>query len=133
MTEFSALEQLVSDAIDGVFAESIRVIPMAKGGGDYNSRSEDTEREEIDAIGIIDYNPVVATVVDKGQYDGFQPAVAGEKIHVSFDMDQFQGVYLPRHRDVLVFVDRVGQPRVSISRDPEPDGIGRIVCFCVPA
>ncbi len=128
---FAALEEMVSEVIDDVYAERTNIVRQ-EAGTIFSSAASST-RQPIEMIGIVDFNPVLATPVDRGQYDGFQPTIAGTRVHVSYDISKFASVEdLPREKDIILFPDRAGGKEYRITRPPEHDGLGRIVCICVP-
>jgi hypothetical protein len=129
MSVFSELERLVSAAVDETMSERIRIEP--KRAGQYLSGPADPDRAPMVTLGAPDFDPVTLIAQDTGKYDGLRPAVSGEKLHVSFDEAPFPD-WKPRQGDVLVFLDRPGQPSVSVSRI-DPDGFGRFVCVCTAA
>jgi hypothetical protein len=126
MSEFAALERLVSDAIDGHFGESTRLEPKAKTR--YLAGAADADRDPMTLTGIVDFDPVALVAQDLGKYDGMRPSVQSERIHVSYDAASFT-TWLPRANDVIVLLERPDTPRVRVSR-AEPDHLGRIVCMC---
>lgn len=130
---FAELETLASAAVDTVMGELIRVEPQTK--GDVFSGSADGTRPVLDDIvGIVDINPVTVSAQDEGTYDGFQPQLAGDRIHVSFAESSFQSAASwPKQGDILVAKERSGMPKFRLNHPPQRDGIGRFVCICVPA
>ena len=126
---FAAYESLVSEAIDRVYGESTRIEYFKKDkvfGSDV-----DSERPAFDIIGIPDFNPVTVTTKDEGSYDGFQPTIAANRIHISYDLSLFQDPsQYPSQNAVITLLERAGTPRVTVMAPPEHDGIGRILCVC---
>lgn len=129
MSVFAELERLVSAAVDETMSERIRIEP--KKAGQYLSGSADPDRAPMTVVGAPDFDPVTLIAQDTSKFDGARPAVAGEKLHISFDVAKFP-LWQPQKPDELVFVDRPGQPRVSVTR-VDRDGYGRFVCVCTPA
>ena len=133
-TEFADLEDLVSEAIDGLHGEAVRVIGKSK--SEHLGRGNDPDRVPLDVIGIVDINPVMAQPADKGQYDGFQVNIGAERIHVSIDEDAFAGEWEPKIGDTIELLEQTtlkdGVPTTKklTIKDPQPDGLGRIVCVC---
>ena len=128
---FAELERLATDAVDTLYGEPVRI--ERKVGGEFFSGSADSSRPEITVIGIVDLSPMVVAVQDESSTDGFQPTLAGEKIHVSFDEERFATAdEKPRENDILVAATRPNSPRFRVSRI-DPDGIGRFVCVCQKA
>ena len=125
---FADLESRLSNAVDAVFSESTRIDRYKRGG--LLENPVDGDRPSVTVKGIVDFNPVVVNAIDRGAYDGFQPSLAGEKIHVSYDLSAFDAGQEPKEKDVIVLLARPEQPTLSITRT-EADGLGRIVCFCV--
>jgi len=132
MSIFSELERLVSDAINTTMGDPTRILRRKK--GEYLAGSEDTSLPPIDVIGVFDFNPVIATVQDKSQYDGFQPSIAAGKVHVSYDIHLFPSpAHYPRQNDEIVATLPAphGAVRLRISR-VDPDYLGRLICVCEP-
>lgn len=125
---FAALENLVSAEVDALYAERTRVHPMTAGRV---SRVADGARSVADAVGVVDFNPVLAKPQDMGQYDGYQPAVAADRIHVSYADSELPDGTQQNDEIELLEPERSGQ-RLRITRI-DPDGLGRAVCVCVPA
>lgn len=126
-TPFAEYEDMVSDAVDDIHGERVRVVPMVD--SKYHGRGESPDHEPFEVIGVVDTNPLMAQVTDKGQYDGFQPNIGADKVHVSVDVHRFND-YTPRAGDTLELLDRIGAdqlPRKVTVKDPQPDGLGRIV------
>lgn len=131
-TPFADLEKLVSVEVDALMGELTRVV--RKVSGQYFSRSADGGRADIDVIGVVDYNPIMARPKDQGQYDGFQPGLAADKIHVSYTDSRFASRDAwPVDGDEIWLLDptRSGV-KLRVTRS-DPDELGRIVCICVPA
>lgn len=129
ISEFSELERLVSAAVDETMSERIRIEP--KMADKYLSGSADSDRPPTVVVGAPDFDPITLIAKDTAKYDGMRPAIAGEKLHVSFDEARFP-TWKPRAQDELVFIDRPGEPRVSVTR-LDRDGYGRFVCVCTAA
>jgi len=130
---FAELETLASAAVDTVMGELFRIEPQAKGG--VFAGSADGARPVLDdVVGIIDFKPVTITAQDEGTYDGFQPQLAGDEIHISFAESSFpNAASWPKAGDHVVAKERSGMPKFKLSRSPDRDGIGRFICVCVPA
>lgn len=130
-TPFANLEKKLSSSIDRMYAENTRIIRKTK--GEIFSSVADGSRPPVDVVGVIDINPMTIVAQDQGQYDGFQPSFAANRIHVSYkygvfaDKDEW-----PRQDDRIVALDRTGTPTYRVTRDAEDDGIGRVLCICVP-
>jgi hypothetical protein len=129
---FAELETIVSDTVDSVMGERTRIEPQGK--GDVFSGSADDTRPPFEVIGVVDFSPTTVTVGDESSYDGFQPSLAGDRIHVSYALSSFQNASsYPRQNDVIAAIERSGTPKFRIMKAPEHDGIGRMICVCVPA
>lgn len=129
-TRFAAAETKVSAAIDGWHGEMTRVSPRA--AGQFVAGGPDPSRSEADVIGIIDFNPLVARIKDRSEYDGFRPEVEGERVHVTYATSRFASpAAWPRAKDHIEALDRPGSPAFQVVT-VEPDGLGRILCKCVP-
>lgn len=129
---FAELESMVSEAIDGVYGEPTRIDRFKK--GDVFAASADGSRPSKTVIGIVDFNPVTVTTKDEGSYDGFQPNIAADRIHVSYDLSLFQdATEWPAALDVITLTERTGMPKLKLVKPPEDDGIGRILCICTRA
>ena len=122
---FAGLESLVSEEIDALYGEPTRIDPKAK-TSKYLSGAADSTRTSQTVVGIVDFDPTTLISQDTGKYDGSRPALAGEKIHVSYDLSTLQ--WEPRQGDVIVLIDREDEP-LLISR-VDPDGLGRVDCVC---
>lgn len=126
---FAELEELVSEAVDTVMGEPTRIDRRKKSGR--FSSSADGEAASITVVGVVDFNPVIADPKDKGQYDGYQPNLAGDKLHVSYATSSFASAEeYPTQDDHIVLTARSGCPSHRISR-VDHDGLGRLVCVCV--
>lgn len=125
---FAALENLVSDSVDELYAERTRILPMAAGRV---SRVADGDRAIVDAMGVVDFNPVLAKAQDLGQYDGYQPTADADRIHVSYADTEFPAGTRKDDEIELLEPERGGQ-KLRITR-VDPDGLGRFVCVCVIA
>lgn len=125
---FAELEKRVSDAIDQTMGEATRIERLRSNV--YFADSADGSRPTTNVVGIIDFNPVAITAQDEGQYDGLQPHLAGERIHVSYATKSFASAsHWPRQGDVITALDRDGQPKLKVIRIDQ-DGIGRFICVC---
>ncbi|WP_378952078.1 hypothetical protein [Mesorhizobium sp. ANAO-SY3R2] len=133
ISEFADLEKLVSEAVDDVMGEPTRIVRKVK--GEFLSRSADGSRAPLDVDGVVDFNPVLAKPMDMGQYDGYQPTTAADRIHVSYSEQVFADgkSAWPKDQDEihLLAPERAGQA-LRVTR-VDPDGLGRLVCVCVPA
>jgi len=132
MSIFSELEKLVSDAVDTTMGEPTRILRRKK--GEFFAGSEDTSLPPLDIVGVFDFSPVVATVQDKSQYDGFQPSIAAGKVHVSYDIHRFSSpAQHPRQNDEIIATlpAPIGAVRLRITR-VDPDYLGRLICVCEP-
>lgn len=129
MSEFDDIESLVSETIDETYGDEIVIIRTAR--GEFFTKSQADKTHVV--TGIIDLNPMVIQVQDKSQYDGFQPDVSGQKVHISIDLDEFQKqADQPDQHDILEVEKGCNKGRYKISAKPQNDGIGRILCVCVP-
>jgi len=126
-SQFAALERRVTNAIDGLYGELTRVVPRA--AGQYTSGAADATRTPVEVVGIADFNPISLIAQDTGKYDGIRPAVEGDKIHVSYDMDQFPN-WRPRQNDHIWLIARTPVIKLTVTR-LDPDELGRAVCVCV--
>ncbi|MCO5144543.1 MAG: hypothetical protein M9895_00040 [Aquamicrobium sp.] len=128
-SSFAELENLISEAVDSVMGEPTRIDRRRKSGR--FSSSADDDRDSVTVTGVVDFNPVIADPKDKGQYDGFQPNLSGDKLHVSYAESSFASSdEHPTQDDTIVLIGRPGQPSFRISR-VDHDGLGRMVCVCV--
>jgi len=131
MTLFADLEKLVSAEVDALMGEPTR-IDRKTAQNQYFARSEDASRASVTAVGVVDFNPIIARPKDMGQYDGYQPDVAADRIHVSYAETEFVSRETrPREQDEIVLLDRDNR-RLRVTR-VDPDELGRMVCVCVPA
>ncbi len=129
---FADLETLVSTAVDEVYGEPSLITRQKK--NQYFAGSADSSRDEIVVVGIVDRNPVTARVQDQGSYDGLQPTVGGDKFHVSYDISLFpEPAAYPAQNDLIDFYENPEIPLLRVSKQPEEDGIGRIICICEKA
>ena len=128
---FSRLEQKTSAAVDRVYGEETRIVPMTRGA--VFASKENSDAQVITVLGVIDINPVAIRVQDQSGFDGLMPSFAGEKIHVSYDLSRFQNAAdVPQKDWLIVASERAEMPKYRVTR-VDPDGIGRIVCVCEPA
>lgn len=129
MSFFDEIESLASDAIDCTYGDEILIIRTQR--GEFFTDSEVNDAYVI--VGIVDLNPMVIQVQDKSQYDGFQPDVSGQKVHVSIDLDEFSSKEdHPDQHDILKVKNGPRKGSYKISARPQNDGAGRILCVCVP-
>jgi hypothetical protein len=128
---FADIERLVSEVVDDVYGETVRITGMKPGAGDYGAQAEDNGRPFFDVTAIVDFNPVAVAVTDEGQFDGQQPFVAAQKAHVSIDTALLD--WAPRRGDKISLTSRSPVEHFILHREPDEDGLGRIVCVCVPA
>lgn len=129
-TDFADYEDLVSDVIDDVHGEQVRFVPMRD--SQYTGRESDPGRQPEEVTGIVDINPVMAQATDKGQYDGYQVNIGADRVHVSVDEDAFE-LSRPKGGDTIELLERLasnGQPKRLTVKDPQADGLGRIVYIC---
>ena len=132
MSLFSDLERRVSSAVDQTMGERIRLEPMKR--GEVFAAAADGKREPITVTAVIDFNPATAQVHVQSTYHGFEPKLAGDQIHVSIALSAFQSAaQYPQANDVIVALERPGMPKSRLTRSPDHDGIGRMVCVCGPA
>lgn len=127
---FAELEEDLSVELDDVYAEETQIIRQTR--GKYFASSAAAAVPEDLVRGIIDLNPLVIQIQDKSQYDGMQPNVVGSKVHVSYDTSLFASRdKWPKQDDVIKALEMDGQPEYKITR-ADPDGVGRVLCICVP-
>ncbi|WP_420408693.1 hypothetical protein [Hoeflea sp.] len=130
-TPFADLEILVSDAVDSLMAEPTRIIRKKR--GEIFAGTADGARATVDVVGVVDLNPLTVVAQDQGQYDGFQPTLAANKVHVSYKHGVFASRDAwPKQDDRIVALVRAGPPTYRVTKDAEDDGIGRVLCICVP-
>lgn len=122
--KFAGYERLASRAVDRLYGELVRVDPQADGR--FTRGAGDPDRASFTAVAIIDLNPDVATA---RQNDGASASLAGDRVHISLASPSLP-VEL-RKGDRIVAVER-GE-RTFIITTVEPDGLGRVLCRCVPA
>ncbi|TVR06634.1 MAG: hypothetical protein EA385_15050 [Salinarimonadaceae bacterium] len=129
-TPFAQLESAASVVVDSLHAETTRLIPRV--AGEFVAGGADASRVERDIQGIVDFNPEIARAKEKRQYDGHRPEVDGEKVHISYRVPALGlPATWPRAKDHIRAEDRPGKPVFQVVT-VEPDGIGRLVCRCVP-
>lgn len=131
-TLFADLEALVSSAVDRFHGERTMIIRQQK--GQYFAGTADSSRPGIEKVGVIDKNPVLAKPQDEGTYDGFSPSVGADRYHVSYDKRLFATRQeWPAQGDFIEPVNNSSVPKLKVTRPPEDDGIGRILCICEKA
>lgn len=131
-TLFADLEALVSSAVDHFHGERTVIIRQQK--GQYFAGSADSSRPPLEKVGVIDKNPVTAAPQDQGAYDGFQPTVGADRYHVSYDKRLFAGrAEWPEQGDFIQPLANASIPKLKVTKPPEDDGIGRILCICEKA
>ncbi len=129
---FADIETLVSNAVDGVYGEQARILRQSK--NQYFAGSADSSRPTTLVTAVFDKNPVLARPQDEGNYDGFQPQVGADRYHVSINKRLFADKSLwPAQGDRIEAVNNPSIPMLRVTRPPEDDGIGRIVCICEKA
>lgn len=129
MSLFAQYERMVSTAIDGVFGDPVIFQPRRK--GEVSSWRDDPDRPPMALTGIVDFNPRITPAKGKEQYDAFQPDLAAEKVHVSFDIEHFVlgRAQWPKQGDLLTasLKDGIHQLEVIVA---QPDELGRLLCPC---
>jgi len=127
-TLFADLEALVSSAVDHFHGERTVIIRQQK--GQYFAGSADSSRPPLEKVGVIDKNPVTAAPQDQGAYDGFQPTVGADRYHVSYDKRRFAGrAEGPVQGDFSQPLANASIPKLKVTKPPEDDGSGRILCI----
>lgn len=130
MSIFSALEKRVSAEVDRIYSEPTLILWQE--AGKYLAGVENATKMSVDAVGVIDFNPVALVAADRGQYDAFQPVVEGHRIHISYALSNFSSQdQVPTQNCIIIATERKGQPKFKVNR-VDPDGIGRIICVCTP-
>lgn len=128
-TLFAQMETAVSSAVDHLHMERTRITPRVK--GEFARGGQDSTRVVREVMGVIDFNPVTIRAREQSEYDGYRPELDGEKVHVSYTASRL-GSAIPRKDDLIEALDRPGVPKFQIVT-AEPDGLGRVLCRCVPA
>lgn len=128
-TLFARMETAVSAAVDAVHGERTRIVP--RGRGEFVRGGQDPSRVVREIMGVIDFNPITIRAREQSEYDGYRPELDGEKVHVSYTASRL-GSDIPRKDDMIEALDRPGAPKFQIIT-AEPDGLGRVLCRCVPA
>lgn len=123
--QFAAYEEIVSEYVDDLYGENIRVEPRAD--GDLLKGVADPARPVLTIVAVVDYNPIVVRSRDPGRYGADTPDLSGEKLHVSIADSRLP--YKLKAGDRIVALDRPGQPMFAVAI-VEPDGLGRSVCKC---
>ncbi|WEJ60233.1 hypothetical protein [Devosia sp. FJ2-5-3] len=127
MSIFAQYERIVSTHIDGVFGDPVEFHPKKRGEV---SVVDDPIRPKRNLVGIVDFNPRVTPAKGKEQYDAFQPDLAAEKVHVSFDIASFTSrADWPQQGDHLIARLKDGVHRLDVIA-AQPDEVGRLVCPC---
>ena len=122
---FAEYEEIVSEHVDDLFGEEIRIEPRAD--GDLLKGVADPARPVATIIAVVDYNPIVVRSRDPGRYGADTPDLSGEKLHVSIADSRLP--YKLKAGDRIVAIDRPDQPTFAVAI-VEPDGLGRTVCRC---
>lgn len=128
-TLFAQMETAVSAAVDHLHMERTRITPRVQ--GEFVRGGQDPARAVREVMGVIDFNPVTIRAREQSEYDGYRPELDGEKVHVSYTASRL-GANLPRQGDLIEALDRAGSPKFQITI-VEHDGLGRVLCRCVPA
>ncbi|HSI42120.1 MAG TPA: hypothetical protein VLA00_16370 [Xanthobacteraceae bacterium] len=121
---FANYERLASRAVDRVFGEAVRVDPQA--GGRFTRGSLDPDRASFSAVAAVDFNPVIVTT---RRHEEASAELTGDRAHASFGAPSLPVQLRPGDRIVLLERDELA----LIIRVVEPDGLGRVLCRCVPA
>lgn len=130
-TLFARMETAVSAAVDAIHGELTRITPMV--AGEFVRGGLDPNRVVREVLGVIDFNPVTIRAREQSEYDGYRPELDGEKVHVSYTVSRLgTPVEMPRKGDVIEALDLPGVPKFQITI-VEADGLGRVLCRCVPA
>lgn len=126
MSIFAEFETLVSGEVDRFFGDEVTLFPRRRGEV---SSVADPDRAQITVVGVVDFNPLTVLPKGKEQYDAFQPNLAGEKVHVSFDENAFPAGGRPKQGDRMVAVLKSGTVTLEVV-SVEPDETGRLLCPC---
>ena len=129
MQKFAAYETIVSEHVDDMFGERIRIEPRAD--GEFTKVGSDPGRPSIDVTAIVDFEPKVLKSRNSGRFDADSTDLSGEKLHVS--VKELLVPYRLQPGDHIHLLDRAAPypSKVSIST-VEPDGLGRILVRCAP-
>ena len=119
---------MVSEAVDGLYGEVLRVEPRAD--GEYVVGAADETRDAYERPGVIDFSPKVVRTSYAGRNDADMPELLGEMVHVSFAESVIP--FVPRQGDLIRTVGRSPAQAFSVVT-VEPDGIGRVILRCKPA
>lgn len=128
MQKFAALDDRVSDRVEDLYGESIRIEPRTD--GELMKGGPDESRPPVTLTAIVDFQPAVLKSKYDGRFDAKAPDLSGEKLHVSIRRSVLS--YDLKQGDRIVMLDRSGET-VTIGAAPEYDGIGRVLCRCKPA
>lgn len=129
MQKFADFEAMVSQAVDDLYGETVRVEPRAD--GKFVRQGADADRPAFDITdAVVDIQPAVARLRNAGRNDGDTAEISADLCHISI-ADSRLGL-MPRRGDRFVLVERVGSPVWQVAKDPEPDGLGRTVFPCTP-
>jgi len=130
-SRFAEFERLITGAVDEYMAEPILFEPYLAGA--FVSGSADPSRQTLTVLGIIDLQPKAIETKHKGMYEGYMPDMRTQVIEISIDVAQFTSrAGWPRKDDKLTAITQDGSPAYQVSAT-YPDGMGRLVCVCVPA
>lgn len=127
MQKFATYETIVSDHVDDMFGERIRIEPRAD--GEFAKVGSDPGRPAIDVTAVVDFEPKVLKSRNSGRFDADSTDLSGEKLHVS--VKETLVPYRLRAGDHVLFLDRgAPYPAKASVATVEPDGLGRILIRC---
>ena len=127
--KFTDLEALVSESIDDLYGEPIKIVPRADGEF-YEAATADPSRNERTVPGILDLQPQVVRMRSIGRDDADSSEIATDRVHVSFDVRELgERALWPRRGDMLVAIERSSDNSFRVI-NPEFDGVGRLLCRC---
>ncbi|MDQ0510884.1 hypothetical protein [Ancylobacter amanitiformis] len=128
MQKFAEYEAMVTQAVDDLYGERVRVEPRADSKFVLASADPDRPATTIEAA-VVDLQPAVARLRNAGRNDADMAEVSADLCHISIADARLP--FALRRGDRFRLIDRPEQPVWAVSKEPEPDGIGRTVFRCV--
>lgn len=127
MTHFSQAWTARQPALDRVFAETVRIVPMRAGG--YAAGVPDPDRTERQVPAIITETPARMRTVENSVGRDFDRTVVTADTVASIDQARL-GAEWPKVGDLVIAVDRPENPTFEIAA-VESDGLARVLLSLV--
>lgn len=119
-------------AVANAFGEAIRIVPMIS--DEYTENSPDPERAPVDTRATVSLSPSVDNIdgARQGRKIGSTTRFAGRDASIWFPPDVYAGIgYCLRPGDLIILVERAGEPHYSVAREPVSSDRGDVAVHLV--